>query len=66
MGGFEKDWPWACCGVSAGLRGKEAELLAHRYAGRIPLPQVLAASQNLPRYTHAHTQKNTDASLTLT
>lgn len=28
-----------------GSGAKKAELLAHRYAGRTPLPQVLVASQ---------------------
>lgn len=59
MGGCEKDWPWACCGVSAGLRGKEAELLAHRYAGRTPLPQVLPASQVCPAHAQTHTLAHT-------
>lgn len=51
---FFKAWPWAGCGVCAGLRGKE--MLAHQYAGRTPLPQVLAALTNLPHtLTHLHT-----------
>lgn len=61
-GGFEKDWPWACCGVSVQLRGKEAELLAHRYAGRTPLPQVLATSQICLENTHTHTKTQTHLS----
>lgn len=44
-------------GVCAGLRGKESELLAHRYAGRTPLPQVLAASQIC--LTHTRTPPHT-------
>lgn len=68
MGVFRKDWPWAGCGVCAGLRGKEAEMLAHRYAGRTYLPQVRAALQiglTQSQRVCEHTHIETDAVLTL-